>query len=460
MTDPLLVPAPTGARRRVHPITPLVHAARTVPVVVVLGIVYGSTTVGAYGLLGIGLILLGAAAVAGITAGVSFLQWQRLEFWFDADGDLRVDSGVITRQERRLQLSRLQAVDVVQPLVARIFGMAELRIEVAGAGDSRATLQFLTLAEAEALRAEVLARAAGVRHDAGAAPETVVATVPPGELALSLLLRGVTFTLLLISVLVLVVTFVTAGPGGLVLVLFTGGVPLFLVFGEFSRYFGFTVATSPDGLRLRHGLLQTQAQTVPPGRVQAVGFVSPLLWRGRGWVRVTLNIAGVGNQDGGSGDVVESVLLPVAPWPVARMVAAYVLPGVDVDAVPIVGVPERARWRSPFQWRRLGVGHDDQVFVARTGWLTHTTSVIPHARTQSVRVEQGPWERALGLASMYVDSTRGPVAVRGLRREARDARAIAEAQVTRARVARAAAPPPKWLSDGDTGGGQAQQQPR
>jgi putative membrane protein len=443
------VPAPAGVRRKVHPVTPLVHAARTVPAVVIFGILFGGSSVGRYGLWGIGLILLAVLVVGGVTAGVSFLQWRRLEFWFDDDGDLRVDSGVITRQERRLQLSRLQAVDVVQPLVARIFGMAELRIEVAGAGDSRATLQFLTLAEAEALRAEVLARAAGVRHDAGAAPETVIATVPTDELALSLLLRGVTFSLLVLTAVVLVATFMTAGPGGLLLVLFTGGVPLFVVFGEFSRYFGFTVATSPDGLRLRHGLLQTQSQTVPPGRVQAVGFVSPLLWRGRGWVRVTLNIAGVGSQDGQGNDVVESVLLPVAPWPVARLVAAYVLPGVDIDAVPMAGVPERARWRSPFQWRRLGVGHDDQVFVARTGWLTHRTSVIPHARTQSVRVEQGPWERALGLASMYVDSTRGPVSVRGLRREAADARAIAEAQVVRARTARAAAPPQKWLSGGD-----------
>ena len=38
------------------------------------------------------------------------------------------------------------------------------------------------------------------------------------------------------------------------------------VLGEY----GFTVAESSDGLRLRHGLLDKRTQTIPPGRVQAV----------------------------------------------------------------------------------------------------------------------------------------------------------------------------------------------
>lgn len=435
-----------GVRHRVNPITPVVHGARTVPAVVVAGVAFGGASrFGAWGVAGVALLAL---VVAGVVTAVAYLQWQRMSFWIDEDGDLRVDSGLLTRQERRLQLSRLQSVDVVQPLVARLFGMAELRIEVAGVGDSKAVLQYLTLAQAEGWRAEILARAAGVRHDAGPAPEEVVLTVPTGDLALSLLMRGVTFTLLLITVAVIVVAVLTSGPGGLVIVLVTGGIPLFTVFGEFSRFFNFTVAESPDGLRLRHGLLQTQAQTVPPGRVQAVGFVSPLLWRRRGWVRVHLNIAGVGSGSDGSGgsEVVESVLLPVAPLPVAQALVARVLPGIDLAAVPMVGVPERARWRSPFQWRRLAVGHDEHVLVARTGWLTHRLAVIPHVRTQSVRVQQGPWERRLGLASAYVDSTRGPVSIAILRRPAAEAREIAEAQAARARLARSVAGPERWMS--------------
>ena len=49
-------------------------------------------------------------------------------------------------------------------------------------------------------------------------------------------------------------------------------------------------------LRLRHGLLEHRTQTVPPGRVQAVRLVQPLLWRGAGWWRVRVNVAGYGGR--------------------------------------------------------------------------------------------------------------------------------------------------------------------
>ena len=61
-------------------------------------------------------------------------------------------------------------------------------------------------------------------------------------------------------------------------------------------------------------LEQDASTTVPPGRVQAVGFVQPFLWRRRDWVRVRLNVAGVSSSTQGSGDqsYTETVLLPVA----------------------------------------------------------------------------------------------------------------------------------------------------
>ena len=49
-------------------------------------------------------------------------------------------------------------------------------------------------------------------------------------------------------------------------------------------------------------------------------------------------------------------------------------------------MPSRARWRSILQYRRLAVGASDEVFVARHGWLVPKWDVVPHARTQSVRL--------------------------------------------------------------------------
>ncbi len=443
----LLRPGRSGpdaqGRRKVHPVTPFVHGLRVIPVVVVIavslftrGVAHRTPAWGAA-------IVGGAIGLALLVTVVQYVAWRRLTYWFDDDGDLRVDSGVLVRQQRRLQLSRLQAVDVVAPLLARLVGMAEVRVEVAGSGDSKAVLQYLTRAEADELRNEIVARSAGVRHDSGEAPEQVLATVPPGDLLLSLVLRGTTALLLLATAAVVAAAVMTAGPAGLVFVV-VGGAPIFTLFSEFTKYYGFTVARAQDGLRLRRGLLQTQHQTVPPGRVQAVGLTEPLLWRRRGWVRVEINVAGIaGGTDSGS----DSMLLPVAPWPVARVVLGQILPGVDLDAIPLTPAPQRARRRAFVQWNRLAVGHDAQVLVTRRGRLTRRWAVMPHARTQSVRVTQGPWQRALDLASVWFDSTPGPVRVVALHRAAFEARGLAQDQADRATRARAADRTTRWAAN-------------
>ena len=440
---------PGGQRRRTHPLSPVVNAVRSLGVLIGVVVVFGSNAVrdvaaqlgwGA----GVVVLLLATVVFGAVVLAGHYLAWTRTEFFFDEAGDLRLDSGILQRQERRVALSRLQSVDVVRPLLGRVVGLSQLRIEVAGAGDSRVVLSYLSEADAQALRAGIIARAAGVDPGAGEAPEQVLAVVPTGDLIVSLLLRSETFALLAISVLVVLAAVATEGPGGLGLLLVTGGVPIISVFTQFTRFFGFTVAASPDGLRLRHGLASVQSQTVPPGRVQAVEVSEPLLWRRRGWVRVSLNVAGL--QRGQEEGQVEHVLLPVAPREVAAGILGRVLPGVDVSALQFVPAPARARRRACLQWGNLGVAVDDLVLATRRGFLTRHTALIPHARTQSVGVTQGPWQRRLDLASVRVDSTPGPVVVVGLHRGSHDARAIAEAQLERAARARRSGPGERWMA--------------
>ncbi len=432
-------------RRRVHPVSPVVHGASSIPIGIILVIAFST---GAVSQLGAGGLLVSAGLVlllAVVVTAWNYLVWRNTWYWFDADGDFRVDSGVITKRQRRLQLSRLQTVDVAQPLFARVFSMAELSVEVAGGNDSRAKLRYLPLDEARALRNEVLARAAGVRHDVGEAPEAPIVTVTPKDLAISLLLRSATAGLLLMTAAIVVFTVLSSGWGGLGVALITGGLPILLVITEFMKYFNFTVSESPDGLRLRFGLAKTEARTVPPGRVQAVEFVEPLLWRRQGWVRLRLNIAGVGGSDS-NGNKEETVLIPVATREVADALVQRVFPGLDTSALAWQAAPDRSRRRSPIQWRRLAVAWDDSVFAARRGRITRRVAVIPHVRTQSVRVTQGPWERALDLASVHVDSTPGPVRISGFHLDAGRAREVADAQAVRARLGRAADRSIRWAA--------------
>ncbi|MGV1003324.1 MAG: PH domain-containing protein [Candidatus Nanopelagicales bacterium] len=444
---------PPNLRRRTHPITPVINGVEVISAVALGLIAVGIGSIRSLAesqglLLAVLWLGLGFLVVLAVLIGAYYLAWQRTEFFFDDAGDLRVDSGVLTRNERRVALSRLQSVDVERPLLGRIFGVAKLRIEVAGGGDSRVAVGYLSEAHATALRAEVIARAAGVHPGAGEAPENIVAIVPAKDLLISQILRSETVILLLLTVMIVLGTVLTEGTAGLVLVLVTGGLPLVNVFNEFIRSFNFTVAESPDGLRLRFGLLKTEAQTVPPGRVQAVEFEEPLLWRRRGWVRVRLNVAGQNGAEGETDN--ERVLLPVAPYEQARQIVLHTLPGLDPQAVELLAAPPGARWRAWFQWRHLGVGWNESIFVTRRGWLTRYTAVVPHARTQSVRVTQGPWQRRLGLASMHLDSTPGAVQIVALHRMAPEARQLAEEQLQRAARARREGPAQRWAQQRQT----------
>ena len=436
---------PAG-RRRVHPITPLVHAASALPVAL---LILFSLSIGGVFSIGARTIALsfGLLVLLPIVIGmIAYLGWRNLWFWFDEDGDFRVDSGILTKKQRRMQLSRLQSVDIAQPLIARLFSLAEITVEVAGSHDSRVKLRFLQLDEARALRNEILARSAGLRHDAPEAPEAPIASVTPRDLAVSLLLRSVTAGLLGLTALVIVITVLTSGWGGLVFAMFTGGLPILIVVTEFMRYFNFTVSQSPDGLRTRFGLAKTETRTIPPGRVQAIEFVEPLLWRRWGWVRLRVNIAGVGGTDS-NGNQQETLLIPVATRAVADGIVSRILPGLDLAGLDWKFAPPRSRRRSPIQWRNLAVAWDEAVFASRRGRVTRRLMVIPHVRTQSVRLTQGPWERALDLASVHVDSTPGPVEVMALHLDAMTARRVVDDQSVRAERGRAVDRSTRWAAE-------------
>lgn len=428
-----------SAPRRLHPLTPAVRGWRALAVAVA---VLGQNQLRDHTHLTVWLIVY--AALVPLALGYGCLRWWFTRFQVRG-GEVRIDSGVLFRQTRHVRVDRLQAVDVVRPVLARFVGLAELRLQAAGGGSALTRLGFLTEQEAVRLRAELLARAAGVAPETPEASESVIVTVPTPVLVRSMLLSWSTVIGVLVAAALFVVAFAADLPGVAV-----GALPEALALGSaafrhFSTHFDFTVADSADGLRLRHGLLEHRAQTVPPGRIQAIRVVEPLLWRWPGWVRLEVNVAGY-MRHGEEGASATSVLLPVAPRALAVSLIGRVLPGVDLDAIPLHRVPARARLRRPIGARVLGCGADEAVFVTRRGWLTRQFDILPHGKTQSVRYTQGPWERLLGLATVHLDTTPGPVHVHAPHRDAAQARQIVAEQSERARLGRRSAGPYRWMT--------------
>ena len=103
--------------------------------------------------------------------------WLRTTFWIESD-ELRVDTGVISRQSRRIRIDRLQGIDIVQPFVGRLFGLAELRMDVAGGGSREGSLAYLPVGEARRLKDLLLPL-----FDMGNDIVYVDADVPPGHLS-------------------------------------------------------------------------------------------------------------------------------------------------------------------------------------------------------------------------------------------------------------------------------------
>ncbi|WDF40256.1 PH domain-containing protein [Streptomyces sp. T12] len=431
---------PPVTDRRLHPVTPLRRA--WAPVAVLIGWAVHDPDQAQRQLtrLTTTTILLALAVLVPAAALYGFLTW-----WFThfavTDTELRIRTGLVFRRTAHIRLERIQAVDITQPLLARVAGVAKLKLDVIGT-DKKDELAFLGAEEARALRAELLARAAGfapeTAHEVGEAPSQELLRVPPGVLAVSLVLTGATWATLAAAIVVPTILWLATESAWTVL---ATAVPLFGAagassVGRFVTEYDWTVGESPDGLRLDHGLLDRAHETVPPGRVQTVRIVEPLLWRRRGWVRVELDVAGSSN----------SVLLPVAPREVAESVVARVLPGVTVPSRASLSRPPRRAGRCvPVWWRGYGLAVTDAVFAARTGLLRRSLALVPHAKVQSVRLAQGPWERLWGVADVRVDTGANKTVTARLR-DAGEAAELLRGQAERSRTGRRDARPDRWMA--------------
>jgi putative membrane protein len=384
-----------GNWQRLHPLSPLVRAGRGVIAIVAV------LLISRQGSLGNDLAHVGVLVVVFVVGVVSWLVTR----WRVEGGVLRVDSGLIRRTSERFPLSQIQAIDTVRPGLARVFGLAELRIRLAGGSGKAGRLAYLPNAEAETLRARLLALSHGIAEATPAPAEQSLLTVPPARLFASILLSGtgLVFELAIVALLVLAIV----APAVAAAAVSAGAVGLFgLAIGLFRRFNGdyrLTVADAPDGLRLRSGLVETSAETIPRGRIQAIRMVEPLAWRLFGWCRLEVDVASQkskGRQDRNQAKSARA-LLPVGSRDQAGFLVARVFPGLPEERlVP----PARARWKSPLRFRYLSWGANDRYAVTTSGRLQRVTDWVPLAKVQSVRRVEGPIQRRLRLSSIHLDT--------------------------------------------------------
>src|SRR5699024_5612297 len=114
------------------------------------------------------------------------------------------------------------------------------------------------------------------------------------------------------------------------------------------------------------------------------------------------------------GNQTNTVLLPVGTRDDALRALWLVLPDLGVaDPVALLDAalvgsgtasgftssPRGARWVDPLAWRRNGFVVMGRGLLIRRGRLVRTVEVVPHERTQSLALVQGPLQRRFGVAS-------------------------------------------------------------
>ncbi len=438
--------------RRVHRLTPLLRFwSLLLALVAIFALnfnaemaqdIVGYLQEGHWETLGLGslLTLVGFVVACAAVWWVSGIWWRKLGFKL-GDEEVSLRSGVISTSFRSARYDRIQAVDVVESVIARICNLAAVRVETAGGSNSVIQIAYLKKPEAEAVRAEILARLRRVQG-AGDAPVAQTPDAPEGaelipEIPVRRTLAAEALRIgNLIFVAVLAVAVLTPIPTSILLPFLIGAVPSLWNLIDSSWRFKGLYDSDQRVLDVSYGLADRRRQSIRLRRIHAVQVSQPLLWRFFGWYEVRVSVAGYGAQGGGkqSGS---TRILPVGSWDQALALFDLVS---DLSAEQIEDLarpegysrpdfvsPRRARVVSPFDARRQAVTlveQDTPVAVVHTGLVCRRAAAVALSHIQELTYKAGPLHQALGLATVRFDLVTGPVSMAGADLAPEDAGAL------------------------------------
>jgi putative membrane protein len=297
-----------------------------------------------------------------LSAGWGILYWQRYTFQV-INNELHLRQGIVFRKQRTIPRERIQAIDFVEGVLHRVFGLVAVRVQTAGGSEPGFSLIGISRSDAEALRRELSLRPSQVHeiHESGIVSDEELDPDSPAALAQAgaepAPIRRLSFDQLLVAA-------ATSGSIGIALpivasaisllnnampnidlfevgtMLFGGvswwSIALFVLlaawilsfFGTILAHAGFTIRRSDDNLLIERGLIEKRRATVPLNRIQAIRIVDGVLRQPFGYTMVRVESAGYGEDAGES-----SVIFPM-------------LPRRELDAFLSQAVPEFA-WHPP-----------------------------------------------------------------------------------------------------------------
>jgi putative membrane protein len=445
-----------GADRRLHPGTIALRFVKEAPqTLLALPAAFAfSSKSGLSGALylaaGLGVALLAA----------KWLVWRRFKYGVGA-AEIVIESGVLNRNRRSIPFDRVQDVDIERTFLARLFGLAKVRIETGAGGKDEGLLDSVSLAEANRLREAV--RASRTDRAAAAAAAEADASGPlfAMDVPRLLLFGAFSFSLIYIAGLfALLQTFDRFLPfdiydparwiglvgdylphrwtfGAIAGVLLVAGLlgSAAGIVRTLARDFGFRLSLDEGRFRREHGLLTRSEAVIARRRVQLAQVTSGPIRQLFGWSALAFQTLGAGTDRSGlqravpfgTRSEVAAVLAEVPPLRlppppeldqvsrrhIVRSSAARLGPAlaailalsawqrpalVLLALLPLLAVAGALERR----FHRYALD-GDMLFVARGVWRRRLW-LVPLANVQSLSLSRGPIQRWLGLSTLAIDT--------------------------------------------------------
>jgi putative membrane protein len=450
-----------GADRRLHPGTIALRFVKEAPQTL-LALPAGLAFASRSGLTG---ALFLAAVLAGVLLAVKWLAWRRFRYGVGA-AEIVIESGVLQRNRRSIPFERVQDVDIERTFLARLFGLAKVRIETGAGGKDEGLLDSVSLAEAHRLRETVRAwRTDGV-------PAVAAGDIPASRTLFAMdvprvLLFGIfNFSLVYIAGLfALLQTFDRFLPfdiydparwiglvgdylphrwtfGAIAAVLLVAGLlgSAAGVLRTLARDFGFRLSLEGGRFRREHGLITRSEAVIARRRVQLAQVSGGPLRGLFGWSGLSFQTLGAGTDRSGHQQAapfatraeIEGVLAEVAPLrlppppELVRVSQRHILRSAAGKLGPaLVAILALSLWEPPAllllallpliaataalerQFHRYALD-GDLLFVARGVWRRRLW-LVPLKNVQSLSLSHGPIQRSLGLATLSIDTAGAPM---------------------------------------------------
>jgi putative membrane protein len=343
--------------QRLHPLTLLLRVGASLPalLVILFPLLRNPSSTGNITSLVLG-VLYGVFALPAI-----LLQYWRFSYRITPK-QIVIQSGVLNRKNRSIPIERVQNTQIERNLVARMLGLAKVKIETAGSSGTEGSLEYVHLDEAQKIRQVVRSfqrESADAEADATDEDEADVETLLDMSLRRVLLSGAFRFSLLYLAVIfsvlelfnpeTLIQRFIRADRlDWLTEVMFShpalaifASVLVAVILGWISgiavhlaRYYDFQLWLDGDKLRKRHGLFTVTEGTIPLDKVQTLILRTNPLMRAFGWYELKVQTIGINVEEQG-----HRVIAPFAGGDrlleLARRVRTFELPESFTSVSPL-----------------------------------------------------------------------------------------------------------------------------